>query len=1418
MKKKQSKLPSITVTGQIFSSDMLPSLVQGNGKYQSPEDYKLLPGIRFSDEISRSMHIGQALYAEFKKKQTDGASLHNITNDFITKLFTLSLNYTELKKADEKQKLVEGTLYSIPYFAAPSVPLVICPGNLKLDQTDTLFTTTKEGVTRKKSAFSLAQLYVNASKECSWAIVTNGKEIRLLHDSDSMVRPQYVSCDIETIFEEQQYPDYLALWYMLHASRALIWEQWRIEGLSQGTRVRDGLRAGVTDALLHLGAGFLQTKGKGNEALRKALQTGKTEEGESYTLHLFYQEMLRLIYRFLFLSTLEERNLLFVHTENETDLPKDIQLAQTIYTEGYSIHRLAVRAKKNTNNDRYTDLWQGVKIVFKSLQCGNPQLDLTALGGLFKLDQCPMLDQCELDNTHLLKTVRKLRWCYIDDVFTFTDYRNMDTEEFGSVYESLLELVPRVDLDSGSFSFVGIGDERGVDEEGKTTGNERKLTGSYYTSSELVQCLIESALIPAIEKKVEKEKQISLQIKEPFNEEKALLSMTVIDPACGSGHFLLSAARCIAQRLAEVRQEKNPDEVKGELHYRHALRDVIASCVYGVDLNPMAVELARTALWLEGYEPGKPLGFLDHHIKCGNSLTGVFDMGVLENGIPDAAYSVLSGDDKKTCSVLKTLNRDSKLEKVTDNFEFDFGHNTMDSLDEYSKLIVRLGFMSNETIEEVEAKEKRYHELLKSKDYLKRKTACDLYTASFFAQKNENTKSIVPLSTDIRAALQEESEPYGKEGTRSFAVQIAQENRFFHWPLEFPEIFQKNLGFDCVLGNPPWDVSQLKEEEFFSQYNEGIAILKGAERKKAIENLKTEDPNLYEIYEKGKNANEVANIFYQGSSRFILTAHGKINLYALFAELVFNLRSAHGTAGFIVPSGIATDDGTKFYFEKIATGGMLKSLYDFENREKLFPTVDSRFKFCLITLAPKLELSDFSFFLLNTKDLDDQRRHFTMRAEDFDLINPNTHTCPVFRSKKDAELTKQMYKRAGVFIKEKDSINGNPWNVRFRQGIYNMTSASNLFHTKPGKDETGSALLPLYEAKMMHQFDHRWNTFTSAGTVESVTSTQKRDPAYTVTPQYWVSRAETVLRTTTIDEKVVSALRSALCSAKGSSEYSALQEACYKTNDPNVKKVFDSCSQAGTDADLVKMLYALAEEHAPKYLMGWRGITNATNERTVISTIVPICGVGHSANLYYSTKGLCLDACLLANFNSIVLDYQARQKVGGVNLTQGYIKQFPVLPPSTYTPKDLSFIVPRVFALTYTAYDMSAWAEALWNESSLEMRIRLLHAAVEDSRSIQDEKFVDRAFSSSFIPPIEFDVDKRAVLQSELDAYYARLYGLSRSDLQYILDPSSIMEEGYPSLTFPGLKNSEIKEYGEYKTQRLVLEAWDKLDRGEIDA
>ncbi len=1417
MKHFQTEYTTMNLTGQMFSGDMFSTVAQGTASHQKKEDYFSIPGLRFADEISRSFHISQALYAEFKKAQTEKGNPFDITKNFVLKLLQASLEYTDIKETENQR--IGNTTYAVNMFAAKNIPLIVVPYTFRVEQNDVRFTVTSISE-KKKSAFVLAQLFLNANNDCSWAIVANGTELRLMHESDSLVRPQYVSFDLLQILEGQRYPDYAAFWYIMHSSRVTIWDKWRTEAVTQGSRVRDGLRIGVTDALLHLGAGFLQTAGKGNDYLRSLLQNGKTEDGTVYTQINFYHELLRVIYRFLFLSTLEERNLLFAHNGEDSKLDSTVLLRHRIYKEGYGLHRLALRSKKITTSDHYTDLWQGIKIVFKSLQNGNEKLDLDALGGLFKADQCPVIDTCEIDNTHVMRAIRKLRWCYIDKTLTFTDYRNMDTEEFGSVYESLLELVPRVDLESHTFSFIGIGDERGTIEEGSSTGNTRKLTGSYYTPTELVQSLIQSALVPAVNIKIANEKKMAdLQHRE-VDEEKALLEMKIVDPACGSGHFLLAAARYIAQILAERRNEKSGElETVGDMQYRKALRDVVCRCLYGVDLNPMAVELTRTALWLEGYEPGKPLGFLDNHIKCGNSVVGVFDYTITEKGIPDKAYTLLSGDDKNKCTSLKKHNAKQRRENIGGQSIFDFGVRKDGSFDEYSTLVSQISFMKNDTVEEVQAAEKKYKELLQSKDYIKRRTACNLYTAAFFIAKTAQTEHLVPQTEDIKAVIEEVREPIGKEGTRKEADRISQENSFFHWKLEFPEVFIKNAGFDCVIGNPPWDKVKLQEKEFFAQRAPEIAeAANKSDRDIMIQDLVTGDPYekaLYAEFENSCHTAEATSIFVHFKNypdcRYPLTGTGDVNLYALFAELFLTLRGTDGTAGFVVPSGIATDDGTKLYFEKIATGGMLKSLYDFENRESLFPTVDSRVKFCLVTLAPKEKTSDFAFFIHTMDELEDERRHFTMSAEDFDLINPNTHTCPVFRSKKDAGLTKQIYKKAGVFIKECDKDTGNPWEISFKT-IYHMSNDSGLFSKTSGKTVDGSDLLPLYEAKMMHQFDHRWNTFASIGKVQTVTEEQKKDPRYHVMPEYWVSRQETVLRTTSLPNDIVKALRVALSASDSNALYN-LAEVCRKH--PENKEIDELIKNHIAHGHWAKEVYALAEKMAPKYLMGWRGITNVTNERTVIADIIPFVGIGHSAILFTTDNSIQKGICLISNLDTIILDYFARQKIGGSNLTLGYIKQFPVLPPSTYTSKDIAFIVPRVFALTYTAYDMEEWAKALWNSGSLDLRLALLHAAVNDTGNITDTKFVDREFSTAFIPPVEFNIEKRAVLRAELDAYYARLYGLNRTDLQYILDPTSTEGKDYPSVTFPVLRDNEIKQYGEYRTQRLVLEAWDKLDRGE---
>lgn len=1457
MKNNQNEYTTLSLAGSLFSADMLFLMARGNSSHQSVEDYKLLPGLRFSDEISRSFNISRAFYNEYKKNR-NASSAYDSTKKFIEDFFTKALNYDSF--IHSSGKTIKDRKYPVTLYAAKDVPIIIAPYTFSLDEADGRFTV--EGVTsRKKSAFSLAQLFLNASGECTWAFATNGLELRLLRDSDSLVRPSFLSFDIESILSDSRYPDFVALWYLIHSSRVNIWEAWRQEGITNGTRVREGLRDGVTNALLHLGAGFLQTEGDGNNALLNALKDGKQADGVSYTQMDFYKALLREVYRFLFLSTIEERNLLFAHTEDEAQLTPELRKAHRIYREGYSIHRLAEKSRRILSNDKYSDIWHGIQVVFKALQKGKEALDLSPIGGLFRQDQCPLLDSCNIDNEHLLKAIRCLRWCYINGKLTFTDYRNMGTEEFGSVYESLLELVPRVDLTAKSFSFVGIGDENGIDEEGSTTGNARKTSGSYYTNAELVNSLIKSALEPGLIGKIERAEEMAKKRNDEMDYEKTILSFSVVDPACGSGHFLLAAARRIAEVLVEKRLEKMSDAAPSQALYRKALRDVITNCIYGVDLNEMAVELTRTALWLEGYESGKPLEFLSHHIKCGNSLVGVYDLNVLNNGIPDAAYTALSGDEKDVALEAKKINEKERKElcvkadkngKVYRASYFDFGDNPQNVQKSLALLMAKISFTGNDTLEDEEKKEKLYNELLQNEEYVLLKTAADLYTATFFVKKDKDKDNELKIPStkdlfDIKRKLPEDS---AKKGIREEAVNISKQYKFFHWKIEFPEIFQRGTGFDCVLGNPPWDRVKLAEKEFFASRAPLIAEAKNkSARDKMILALKDSgqafERELYESFITALHSAESTSVFVHANEktyadcRYALTGCGDVNMYALFAELIYTMIDTFGTAGFIVPSGIATDDGTKAYFGKIATSGLLKSLYDFENREGLFPTVDSRFKFSLITLAPKDGMSDFAFFLHNLNELEDSRRHFTMTPEDFDLINPNTHTCPVFRSEEDAKLAKKIYKKAGVFVNENDEENGNPWKIKFST-MFHMSNDSGLFVGAEllkrvqgdGHAElvsaSGSRYLPLYEAKLMHQFDHRWNTFVNGSPVD-VSPEQKSDPDFSVTPQYYVPYTETVLRATSLDLKIVQALREAIASASLSKQAvgertttvgersrteklrSLVAEKTGAAGDLFVNENTDGIDwqKVYASKDLSKAVFEVAEKLCPKYQLGYREITNTTNARTVIATILPFCGAGNKIPLIRFDKSTSpkLHACLLADFNSIPHDVVCRMKLGGTTMNYFYKKQMPVLPPSAYHEAALSFIVPRVMALTYTANDMTEWAKALWNDSTPAMRQKMLELNGK-SREFSQEN----SGSTLACGPYIYDDAKRAVLKAELDAYFARLYGLTRTELQYILDPHSVMGEDYPSETFRVLKDNEIAKYGEYRTQRLVLEAWDRME------
>ncbi|WP_238527255.1 Eco57I restriction-modification methylase domain-containing protein [Methylomonas methanica] len=1287
--------------------DQLEKAVLGQATQQSTADYRIPTGLKLKDEYSRAFQIASAQWKQvvpnLERKDIDPVQ---VTVKFVCDLLRDALAYQPVDLVSELS--VGERHYPITALAGNTIPVVIAPHTLGLDEPDPHFAIIGSGA-RKKSAFQLAQEFINASTDHLWAIVTNGRQLRLLRDAATLTRPSFLEFDLQDMLDGQRFAEFEMAWRILHASRAptplpspsgrrvggegCIWEAWRGEGQREGTRVRDGLRLGVTDALLQLGNGFIQHPA--NEKLRLDLHEGRLSKED------YFQQLLRLVYRLIFLFTVEERGVL--HADDNT--PTAIA-ARKAYAEGYALARLRHRCLHRHARNQFDDQWQALRIVFRSLATGEPRLALPALGGLFGVGQCSNLDAASLSNANLLEAVKQLRWSNVSGTLAVVDYRNMGTEELGSVYESLLELVPEIDIPARQFGFVGL------TSEGSTQGNARKTTGSYYTPDSLVQELIKSALDPVIEDRL---------ANNPDNPTEALLSIKVIDPACGSGHFLLAAARRLAERLAALRA---PEGAVRPQDYRHALREVISKCIFGVDRNPMAIELARTALWLEGFEEGLALSFLDHHLICGDALIGLTDLKQLQSGIPDAAFKPLSGDDKAVCKDIAKANKEAlkAFGKLKNNRNLDIAIDDAAGLSE----LEALENLPDSTPKQAAIKESAYREFLQHAKEHKLGHAADLLIGAFLVTKaDEQAKIQTPTSQNLYLELYTDqcaADLHGVYQTERLATarQLCAEARVLHWPLIFPQVFAKG-GFDCVLGNPPWEVSQLSEEEYFSVRAPHIASLSGDKRKKAIAQLETEEPRIWNEYLIEKRKYEANNVFYRGSERFPLTATGKINTYPLFAETITHIVDNSGRAGFIVPTGIASDDSTKNYFSYIVQRKRLVSLFDFENREKIFSAVDSRMKFCLLTLG-KAELAEFAFFLTNTGQLIDERRRFTLSADEFSRINPNTLTCPIFRSRMDADLTRKIYYQVPVLIREArmHESGNNPWGISFRQGLFNMASDNKLFYENDAVDR-----LPLYEAKMTNMFDHRAGSYEGRNegrgyrVLPSPSSDQYTNPNYSITPFYWVSIEDVKAR--------------------------------------------------------------VPENWSYNWLLVFKDVTSVTNERTVISSVIPFSGVGHTAPIIFSIKEATWHAALLANLNSIPLDYIARQKVGGLHLTYSYVKQFSVLPSDFYDKLALDFIVPRVLELTYTAHDLQPWAQDLGYDGT----------------------------------PFIFNPDRRAQLRAELDAWYAKAYGLTRDELRYILDPADVMGDDYPSETFRVLKNNELKEFGEYRTQRLVLAAFDHMAEAE---
>ena len=347
--------------------------------------------------------------------------------------------------------------------------------------------------------------------------------------------------------------------------------------------------------------------------------------------------------------------------------------------------------------------------------------------------------------------------------------------------------------------------------------------------------------------------------------------------------------------------------------------------------------------------------------------------------------------------------------------------------------------------EDVKAKEDLYDKTRsQGGQWWRLKNACDLWTEAFFAElklPDYRGKEMVPTTETVWEYWRHPNGIYAPLLAR--ANQTGSEHPFFHWPLEFADVFASG-GFDVVLGNPPWERINLREKEFFASRAPEVAQASNkAARERMIRELPGKKPELAKQFADATRDAECQSKFVRESGRFPLCGRGDVNTYSIFAELDRNLANDRGGTGIIVPSGIATDDTTKFFFRDLIESRSLASLYDFENREGIFPGVHRSFKFCLITMAgrrrPVKGGADMVFFALRMDHLREEERRIKLSSEDIALLNPNTHTCPIFRDRRSAEITKQIYRSVPVLANH-ESPDPDAWKLTLSR-MFHMSDA-----------------------------------------------------------------------------------------------------------------------------------------------------------------------------------------------------------------------------------------------------------------------------------------------------------------------------------------------------------------------------------------
>ena len=967
-----------------------------------------------------------------------------------------------------------------------------------------------------------------------------------------------------------------------------------------------------------------------------------------------------LLYRLLFILYAEDRDLLPVRNTSYDDYA----LREKV--------RGDVRRRKDrddvfsTSAARY---WSAIDDLCRAIDQGDASIGLPPYnGGLFDRKRIPLLANIRLGDDVMAKAIDALSFEQTPNGRRYINYRDLGVQQLGSIYERLLEQ-----------EIVREGSEIAV----RPNVFARKGSGSYYTPDDLVGLIIEETIGPLVRSSMDnftakhselatgqlpEDRRIS-RLKQLDPAEK-LLELKVCDPAMGSGHFLVNLVDHLADRVITAMAEAEAlvddyisplteridvirntimgnAEERGwaidveQLDDRHIVRRMILKrCVYGVDKNPMAVELAKVSLWLHTFTVGAPLSFLDHHLRCGDSLFGSWVRTGIDRATEQGGPLFLQGPLKRATRAAAPMQI---IEGLTDA-EIAEAHRSADVFAE---------------VEEMTAPLNAFLSLIQAFDWLNIRDRADkaalyAYFLSIFGDPIDIASGKIEVLTGVEG---------GKRFARLLdqARELLDDERFFNWQVVFPGVWSEwesngiHGGFDAVIGNPPWDRMKLQQVEWFASRRREIALAqRAADRKRMIADLeKAGDPLAHDFATASERA-VAATRMARTSGDYPLLSSGDINLYSLFVERAMTIVKPDGMVGLLTPSGIASDKTAARFFKGVSTQGKLRALYDFENKKVFFPDVHASFKFCIFVASPSpvKDPARCAFYLHSAAELDDPERCFPLTAANFDRVNPNTGTAPIFRTRRDAELTTAIYGRLPVLVDRSSGEEVKAWPVKYST-MFHMTNDSGLFRTREELEEKEGAYpvsgnrfaspsgdwVPLYEGKMVQAFDHRAanivvnpeNQHRPAQPVPA-TPEQHRNAGWFPDPQFWVLASE--------------------------------------------------CGWA-TD---------------PDWVLGFKEITSPTNARTFIAALLPTVGFGNKVPILKPEITDRTEWLLAANLNATILNFVARQKVQGQTLNLFIVEQLPVVPPDRYEavrfgPKTAGEIVREaVLELTYTAHDMVSFA------------------------------------------------------------------------------------------------------------------------------